>query len=146
MGGQPQYDAAIEPQRVMCSGDFDQVLTVVTGENNLARYRARDGLTEIASTDPREDVEAWNETADELVDVLNAAKAPGEDPVTRESLERSLNLLLLAPGQTQEVVDLASDLVLGGVPSAVFLDERDPGRVPPLEAVDLSSTHTSHPC
>jgi hypothetical protein len=146
VGGQPQNDAAIEPQRVMCSGDFDQVLTVVTGENNLARYRARDGLTELASTDPRDDPKAWNDTADELVDVLNAQKAPGEDPVTRETLERSLNLLLLAPGQTDEVVALASDLVLGGVPSAVFLDERDPATVPPLEAVDLSSTHSSHPC
>jgi hypothetical protein len=130
----------------MCSGDFDEVITVVTGENNLARYRARDGLTEIAAADPRKDPKAWNETAGELVDVLNAEKEPGEDPVTRDSLERSLNLLLLAPGQSQEVVDLASDLVLGGVPSAVFLDERDPATVPPLEAVDLSSTHTSHPC
>lgn len=146
VGGQPQFDAAIEPHRVMCSGDFDAVLTVVTGENHIAAWRQRDGVTEIAATDPRSDPEAWNETADELVDVLNAEKAPGEDPVTRESLENSLNLLLLAPGQTQEVVDLASDLVLGGVPSAVFLDERDQATLGPLEAVDLSSTHSSHPC
>ena len=146
VGGQPQFDAAIEPHRVMCSGDFDQTLIVVTGEQNLAAYRKREGLTELAATDPRADPEAWEETADELVDVLNAGKAPGEDPVTRASLERSLNLLLLAPGQTDEVVDLASDLVLGGVPSAVFLDDRDPASVPPLEAVDLSSPRSSHPC
>ncbi|MCU1371714.1 MAG: hypothetical protein JWO77_2908 [Ilumatobacteraceae bacterium] len=146
VGGQPQYDAAIEPHRVMCSGDFDQVIIVVTGENTIERYRQREGLTEVAATDPREDPEAWDETADELVDVLNAQKEPGADPVTRDSLERSLNLLLLAPGQTQHVVDLASDLVLGGVPSAVFVDERDPATLGPLEAPDLSSTHTSHPC
>src|SRR5690606_22378141 len=109
VGGQPQFDAAIEPHRVMCSGDFDAVLTVVTGENHIAAWRARDGITELAATDPREDPAAWNETADELVDVLNAQRKPGEDPVTRESLENSLNLLLLAPGQTQQVVDLASD-------------------------------------
>ncbi|HWJ60542.1 MAG TPA: hypothetical protein VNS19_01115 [Acidimicrobiales bacterium] len=146
VGGQPQYDAAVEPHRVMCSGDFDQVITVVTGQNNIERWRQREGITELASVDPRSDPEAWNETADELVDVLNAQKAPDADPVTRDSLEHSLNLLLLAPGQTKHVVDLASDLVLGGVPSAVFLDERDPASVPPLEAVDLSSTHSSHPC
>jgi hypothetical protein len=146
VGGQPQFDAAIEPQRVMCPGDFDQVITVVTGEGNIDAYRARDGLTELASTDPREDVAAWNRTADELVDVLNAQAGPDDEPTTRASLERKLNLLLLAPGQTQQVVDLASDLVLGGVPSAVFLDERDPATVPPLEAPDLSSTNSSHPC
>ena len=146
VGGQPQFDAAIEPHRVMCSGDFDAVLTVVTGENHIAAWRARDGITELAATDPRDEPAAWNATADELVDVLNSQRDPGEDPVTRESLENSLNLLLLAPGQTQEVVDLASDLVLGGVPSAVFLDERDQAALGPLEAVDLSSTHTSHPC
>jgi hypothetical protein len=146
VGGQPQYDAAIEPHRVMCSGDFDGVITVVTGEHNIAAYRERDGLTELASTDPRKDPAAWNRTADELVDVLNAQRAPDADPVTRESLERSLNLLLLAPGQTQQVVDLASDLVLGGVPSAVFVDTRDQSTLGPLDAVDLNSTHTSHPC
>jgi hypothetical protein len=146
VGGQPQFDAAIEPHRVMCSGDFDEVLTVVTGEDNLARYPARTDLTELAAADPREDVAEWNRTADELVDVLNEAKGPDEEPTTRASLERSLNLLLLAPGQTDEVVDLASDLVLGGVPSAVFLDDRDPATVPPLEAPDLSSTNSSHPC
>lgn len=146
VGGQPQYDAAIEPHRVMCTGDFDAVLTVVTGENHIAAWRQRDGITELAATDPRDDPAAWNRTADELVDVLNAQRAPGDPEVTRESLENSLNLLLLAPGQSQQVVDLASDLVLGGVPSAVFLDERDQATVPPLEAVDLSSTHSSHPC
>lgn len=146
VGGQPQFDAAIEPHRVMCSGDYDAVLTVVTGEQNIAAYRARTGLTELAATDPRTDPEAWEQTADELVEVLNERQAPGDEPVTRQSLERSLNLLLLKPGQTPEIVDLASDLVLGGVPSAVFLDERDPASVPPLEGVDLSSTHTSHPC
>ncbi|MGN6693553.1 MAG: hypothetical protein ACTHN0_05200, partial [Aquihabitans sp.] len=122
VGGQPQFDAAIEPHRVMCSGDFDAVLTVVTGEHHIEAWRARDGVSEIASVDPRQDPEAWNRTADELVDVLNAQKEPGADTVTRDSLENSLNLLLLAPGQSQEVVDLASELVLGGVPSAVFLD------------------------
>jgi len=146
VGAQPQYDAAVEPQRVMCTGDFDQVITVVTGEHNIERYRERDGLTELAATDPRQDPAAWNATADELVDVLNAAKGPDEEPDTRESLEQKMNLLLLAPGQTQQVVDLASDLVLGGVPSAVFLDTRDQATLGPLEAVDLSSTHSSHPC
>jgi len=146
VGGQPQFDAAIEPHRVMCSGDFDAVVTVVTGEHRIAAWQARDGITELASTDPREDPAAWNRTADELVDVFNAQRPAGQDAMTRDSLENSLNLLLLAPGQSKEVVALASDLVLGGVPSAVFLDERDQATLGPLDAVDLSSTRTSHPC
>jgi hypothetical protein len=44
------------------------------------------------------------------------------------------------------VHDLAATLVLGGVPSAVFVDTRDQATLDPLDAVDLSSTHTSHPC
>lgn len=139
VGGQPQFDAAIEPHRVMCRGDFDAVITVVTGEQNIAAHRADPNLTEIAATDPRSDPEAWERTAQELVDVLNERKPADEPPDTVATLEKKLNLLLLAPGQPQEVTDLASDLVLGGVPSAVFT-----GAAP--ESVDLSSTRSSHPC
>jgi hypothetical protein len=144
VGGLPQFDAAVEPARVMCPGDFDAVITVVTGEQNIAGYRARTGQDPVAESDPRTDPEAWRRTQQELIDVLNA-DAPDE-PWTEDRLEQRLNFLLLSPGQSQQVVDLASDLVLEGVPSAVFVDDRDPASVPPDEAPNFTNPNTSHPC
>ena len=144
VGGLPQFDAAVEPARVMCPGDFDAVITVVTGEQNIADYRARTGQDPVAESDPRTDPEAWKRTQQELIDVLNA-DAPDE-PWTEDRLEQRLNFLLLSPGQSQQVVDLASDLVLEGVPSAVFVDDRDPASVPPAEAPNFTNPNTSHPC
>ncbi|MCB0970978.1 MAG: hypothetical protein KDA97_05600 [Acidimicrobiales bacterium] len=124
VGAEPQRDAAVEPHRVLCPGDFDATILVATGEQTIARYQRDDDLIEIASSDPREDLESWQAAFDELLELRRAAN-PEETP---QSLERSLNLLLLAPGQPDEVVDLASEVVLGGVPSAVFLDPADQGQ------------------
>lgn len=142
VGGQPQFDAALEPQRVMCPGDFDAVLTVVTGERNIAAFEERTGLEPIATADPREDPAAWDAAYQELLDVLEREGTPK----TADELEGQLNGFLLNEGQSDEVHDLAAELVLGGVPSAVFVDDRDQADVPEFDRVDLSSTRSSHPC
>lgn len=142
VGGQPQFDAALEPQRVMCAGDFDAVITVVTGPRNIAAFEERTGLDPIATADPREDPEAWDDAYQELLDVLEREGTPK----TADELEGQLNGFLLNEGQSDEVHDLAAELVLGGVPSAVFLDDRDQADVPEVDRVDLSSTRSSHPC
>jgi hypothetical protein len=142
VGGQPQFDAALEPQRVMCTGDFDAVINVVTGPRNIAAFEERTGLEPVATADPREDREEWDAAYEELLRVLQ------EDgtPKTPDELEAQLNGFLLNEDQPQDVHDLAATLVLGGVPSAVFVDTRDQATLPPFQGVDLSSTHTSHPC
>ena len=124
VGAEPQRDAAVEPQRVLCPGDFDATVLVATGDQTIARYQARDDLTQIAYADPRQDPDSWQAAFDELL-ALRQQTNPDETP---ESLERALNFILLAPGQPDEVVDLASEVVLGGVPSAVFLDPNDRGQ------------------
>lgn len=142
VGGQPQFDAALEPQRVMCSGDFDAVIHVVTGPRNIAAFEERTGLEPVATADPREHPKEWEAAYERLQEVL----AEDGNPKTPDELEAQLNGFLLNEDQPQDVHDLAATLVLGGVPSAVFVDTRDQATLGPLDAVDLSSTHTSHPC
>lgn len=128
VGADPKFQAAVEPHRVMCPGDYDAVLTVVTGRLNIASYRNNDGYTEIAATDPRLSPTTWDRKYAELQRVLAAEGTPKTD----EELEGQLNRFLLNPGSSARVHDLAAYLVLGGVPTAVFVQDPapDPGPVP----------------
>jgi len=136
VGGGPQFEAALEPQRVRCPGDYDAVLTVATGNATIGRYRSRDDMTEIAEIDPREDPALWQRSFDQLLSILRT-----DDPaLTEADLEGRYNFLLLSGDQPQQIVELASDLVLGGVPSAVFV--QDPA---PLEQLDQADRRND-PC
>jgi hypothetical protein len=132
VGGLAPYAAAIEPQRVLCPGEEDAVLTVVTGARNIERYRSNPAYRELAATDPREDPEAWDRSEAAL---LEALAADGR-PMTAEELEAGLNFLALNEDQPDEIIDLAADLVLSGVPSAVFIQDPAPTR-PPVERTPL---------
>jgi hypothetical protein len=135
VGADPQFVTAVEPRRVRCAGDYDAVLTVVTGERRIASYRDRAGLELLAQTDSREDLTAWEGTYAALLDALAAA---GE-PVTADELEGQLNLRALAPDGDPEVTRLAGVLVLAGMPTAVFL--QDPAPEPaPLVQTPLNET------
>ena len=142
VGALPQFDAAVEPHRIMCPGRVDQIVTVVTGENNIAQFARQPGQRRIASADPRSDVAQWRRYRADLLSVLRR-QGHVYDEI---SLEQSLNLLLLAPGQTHQVTDLAAKLVLGGVPSAVFLDERPTAVQRAEAAAQADEQRTSHPC
>lgn len=125
VGAEARFSAAVEPQRVACPGEYDALLTVVTGDSRLAEWRAKPDAVELAATDPREDPAAWQRSFDELLAVLQA-----RDPATTPAdLEARFNFLLLSGEEPPEVTDLAADLVLGGVPSAVFLQDPAPADV-----------------
>jgi hypothetical protein len=126
VGGEPQFAAALEPQRVRCPGDYDARLTVVTGDARLAEWRQRDDAVELAATDPRLDAEAWQRSFDELLAILRERNGPTYAP---GDLEAQFNFLLLSGQESEEVTDLAADLVLGGVPSAVFVQDPAPADV-----------------
>ena len=136
VGADPRFDAAVEPHRIACPGDYDALLTVVTGARNIEEFAAQPGVEQIAAVDPRTDVEAWEATYQELLDVLDGLGRP----TTPEGLEAGLNLLLLAPGEPPEVTDLAAELVLDGVPSAVFLQDPAPPELP------LQRSALNEPC
>lgn len=126
VGTDPQFVTGVERHRVRCAGDYDAVLTVVTGERRIEAYRQRDGYVLLAETDPREDVAAWEATYAELVDALAAAGTP----VPADEVEGQLNLRALAPDGDPEVTRLAGVLVLAGLPSAVFLQDPAPEPAP----------------
>jgi hypothetical protein len=132
VGGIAPYQAAIEPHRVICPGEEDATLSVVTGVANIERYRDDPAYTEVAYTDPRQDPDTWARTEEALLDALEADGRPK----TSEELEAQLNLLALDENQPDEIIDLAGDLVLSGVPSAVFLQDPAPER-PPAERTPL---------
>lgn len=136
VGGEARFEAAIEPQRVRCPGEYDALLTVVTGDARLAEWRSKPDAVELAATDPRDDPAAWQRSFDELLAILRE-----RDPATTAAdLEARFNFLLLSGTEPPEVTDLAADLVLGGVPSAVFL--QDP---PPADVLDPADARND-PC
>ena len=57
-----------------------------------------------------------------------------------QQLEESLNLLLLSTDQPAEVRDLAAELVLGGVPSAVYVEDPYPSVVEATFNLGISQT------
>lgn len=122
VGADPRFEAAVEPSRVRCDGDYDALLTVVTGPRNIETYRADPAYVELAATDPRADPERWQDAYDELLPLVQEE----EPEVTADSLEGQMNFLLLAPGWSDQVRELAGEVVLSGVPSAVFLQDPAP--------------------
>jgi hypothetical protein len=136
VGGDPQFDAAIEPWRVLCPGGYDAVLTVVTGARGIAAYERKAGYRKLALVDPRKDPKAWDEQYGQLVDLL----VRHGRPTTPDGLERTLSLLFLAPGLPKDAAYLAAKLVLDGVPSAVFVQDPAPTEPP------VAQTPLNEPC
>lgn len=126
VGADPRFDAAVEPHRVLCPGDADAVITVVTGPRTIATYDARPGYRRIASADPRRDAASYDATFARL---LAAWRTAGHDD-TADALERKLNFIVLDPSQPRAILDLAADLVLGGVPTAAYLQDPAPAEPP----------------
>ena len=129
-GAKPWFRAAVEPHRIMCPGEFDANLMVVTGQERINTWRERDDAEEIAYTDPRTHIDEWEQAFSRLHEIENQKAAElGRPALSRLDVESRIFGLLLTGTETQEVVDLATFLISDGVPTAVFL--QDPP--PPLE-------------
>jgi hypothetical protein len=126
VGADPRFDAAVEPRRVLCPGEADAVITVVTGPRTIAGYDERPGYRRIASADPRGDTASYDATFARL---LAAWRAAGHHD-DADALERKLNFIVLDPSQPRAILDLAADLVLGGVPTAAYLQDPAPPEPP----------------
>jgi hypothetical protein len=127
VGADPRFDAAVEPRRVLCPGQADAVVTVVTGPHTIAAYDHLAGYRRIAYADPRASAAAYDRTFARLLTAWRAAGHQGDDA---DALERKLNLIVLDPAQPRPILDLAADLVLGGVPSAAYLQDPAPPEPP----------------
>ncbi|HMJ78838.1 MAG TPA: hypothetical protein VK507_22835 [Iamia sp.] len=123
-GVDPTYRAAVEPHRVMCPGDYDGVLTVVTGLGGIEAWRSQPRSREVAYADIRTPAEraAGDRDREQLAAALAVA-----DPAEVDGL---LSTIVLDPRQPAEVVDIAGRIVDAGVPSAVFETTPDPADAP----------------
>ncbi len=138
-GAEPRFSAAVEPQRVRCPGTYDAVLITVSGRAKLTEWDAKPGVERIASVDLRASTHGYDRSMRRLQAAL---RAHGRN-LTPEQVEQQMNLLVLDPAQPQAVAEAASSLVLGGVPSAVYLQDPAPA-VPPADPNDpLAETCTS---
>jgi hypothetical protein len=117
VGADPERIAAVEPRRVRCPGEYDAVLTVVSGPLTIKSYLARPGFRLLATADPRSDVAQYQRRFARLRRLL----ARSGNPLSAFDTERSLNVLLFSASTTPAEAALASYLVLGGAPTAVFV-------------------------
>lgn len=124
VGAEARFSAAVEPHRVMCPGRYDAVLTVVSTDSKLAEYRAKPGVRQIAYADIRTPAQRATYRHDQA-ELIRLLGAQGKH-FTPATLDDVLNLLLLNTHQTSEVQRLAGQMVLTGVPSAVFLTQPAP--------------------
>lgn len=113
VGVDPPYAAGAEPHRVLCPGEYDAVLTVVTGTGRIAAWRERPEARQVAAADVRspEERAEGDRRREELAARL------GIDPA---EVDDRLGAIVLDPANPPEVVDQAGALVDAGVPSAVF--------------------------
>ena len=128
VGAEPRFSTAVEPRRVLCPGEYDAVLTTVTGRAALAKWDAIAGAERVASVDLRASTDGYDRAMAEL----KAALAADGRVLTSEEIEQQMNLLVLDPAQPEAVAEAASRLVLGGVPSAIYLQDPAPP-TPPLD-------------
>ena len=126
VGAEPRFSTAVEPRRVLCPGEYDAVLTTVTGRAALAKWDATTGAERVASVDLRASTKGYDRAMAEL----KTALAADGRLLTSAEIEQQMNLLVLDPAQPQAVADAASRLVLGGVPSAIYLQDPAPPTLP----------------
>jgi hypothetical protein len=124
VGVDPNYAAAAEPHRVVCPGQYDAVLTVVTGLGGIETWQDRPDARQVALADIRtpEGREEGERDRERLAALLGV-----DDPAEVDGL---LSTIVLDPSQPAEVVDRAGRLVDAGVPSAVFETPPDPADHP----------------
>ena len=122
VGAEPRFSTAVEPRRVFCPGHYDAVLTTVTGRAALAKWNGIEGARRMAAVDLRASTNGYNQSMAEL---KTALAATGRQ-LTNAEIEQQMNLLVLDPNQPTDVAEAASLLVLGGVPSAVYLQDPPP--------------------
>ncbi len=121
VGVDPSSSAAGEPHRVLCPGEYDALLTVVTGEGAIARWRDDPAAREVAVADVRSASErAAGDRDREAIATALGLDGPGE-------VDGLLSLLVLDPAQPAAVIDAAGRIVDAGVPTAVFETAPRPG-------------------
>ena len=129
VGAIAPFSAAVEPHRVRSLADVDAVVTVVSGDDNIAELRARavndPTIEALAYDDHRTPAQAarYHELEGE---VLASLRASGRDDLA-SSLSASIWTALIDPDVTEADFDRLSEMLSIGQATAVF---RSPGDLP----------------
>lgn len=112
------FSAAVEPHRVGDPADADAVLTVVSGDDNIAAARAVPGAEQLAETDHRSPAQQdrYRELQARAQEQLRAA---GLDELA-ESVPRSIWVALIDPATPVEAFATLSAMLEIGQGTAVF--------------------------
>ena len=112
------FSAAVEPHRVGDAADADAVITVVSGDDNIAAARATPGVEELARTDHRSPAQRtrYRELQARAQAELRAA---GLDDLAA-SVPKSIWVALIDPATPDEAFDTLSAMLEIGQGTAVF--------------------------
>jgi hypothetical protein len=129
VGADPRFSTAVEPRRVLCPGQYDAVIEVVSGDTTIAKWRATPGYRLIGSADVRSPAQRRAYTRD--LKALQANLAARGQRLSMDQVTQDINFLLLDTKQPKVISQLAARLVTLGVPSAAFLAQPAP-KAPPV--------------
>lgn len=112
------FSAAVEPHRVGDPSEADAVLTVVSGDDNIARARAVPGATQLAVTDHRDGAgqARYRELQAQAIAQLEAAGRPD----LAESVPQTIWVALIDAKVPDDAFDTLSQMLELGQATAVF--------------------------
>ena len=118
VGVQDEYRVPVTPQRVFDEGTYDAEIQFVSGKF-IDAARERDGFVEVAGADVRSDAERARFDALRSRVLTRLAEVGREDLI--DEVDSNLFGASLDPDLPREIVDDMSEMLLLGVPIAVFL-------------------------
>ncbi len=133
VGVQDEYRVPVTPHRVFDEGTYDAEIQFVSGKY-IDAARQREGFVEVAGADVRSDAERAR--FDELRERVLArlAEVGREDLI--EKVDGNLFGASLDPDLPRDIVDDMSEMLLLGVPVAVFLAPAGSGAAPIAPVTD----------
>lgn len=125
VGAGPARSAPVEPHRVLLPGQFDEVITVVSGDQKIEAARQVPGAIEIAYDDHRSEQER-REYLDLQAQVMADLRAAGLSEVA-DGIPTSIWIGLNDPRVVGAPFDKLARMLVIGQATAVFVSDQDLG-------------------
>ena len=133
VGVQHEYRVPVTPHRVFEDGTYDAEIQFVSGKY-IDEARQRDGFVEVAGADVRSDAERARFDEVRARVLARLAEVGREDLI--EGVDGNLFGASLDPDLPRDIVDDMSEMLLLGVPVAVFLAPAGSGAAPIAPVTD----------
>ncbi|MEO6627952.1 MAG: hypothetical protein ABIP03_05225, partial [Aquihabitans sp.] len=119
VGAPKFYSAAVEPHRVRTEEEVDAVVTVVSGDENIALARQVPGVREVAATDARSPAERARYQT--LQDRARQELVDQGLPDVADKISGTIWAGLIDPRVNQQTFETLSEMLSIGVGTAVFV-------------------------